>query len=336
MNAGGEYRPPDKKSVVYPEFAAAQPSLTSKTFAVTGCTSGTGLVAAKLFAQKGGNVLLLNRASPRAQTALEAVQAVATGGKITHVDCDLMDFASVRAAAAKVLKTTDSIDVLCNNAGVMAMEDKATKDGYDVQMQTNHLSHFLLTKELYPALVKASELRGEARVVNHSSISRKDPKGYPLTAESAAEYLGPNGGNLGGDSASMIRGGARWVRYHMSKLANVCFTLALADRLPPKIKALCAAPGLAATSLQQTSFKAGGMGSGTWFMAFAQSAEDGAVPLLTCCLSAGVKSGEFYEPANNGGTTGPAKLTPLEPVCLEADRGALWERSEKACGAWAL
>ena len=132
------------------------------------------------------------------------------GCDAAHVDCDLTSFASVRAAATKVqeLVGDSGLDVLCCNAGVMALKDQATTDGYDVQMQTNHLSHFLLAKELYPALEKAADLRGEARVVSHSSLSRKMPND-PMTAENAAKYLGKNGGNLGGDSASMMRGGAR-------------------------------------------------------------------------------------------------------------------------------
>ena len=119
----------------------------------------------------------------------------------------------------------------------------------------------------------------------------------------------------------------------------MAFTLSLAEkcaasrsRSKANVRALCAAPGLAATQLQATTNVDGGMGSGTWFMRFAQSAEDGAVPLLTCCLSPDAKSGEFWEPAK--GTHGDATLTPLEPICLEADRAALWAASEAAVGAW--
>ena len=256
---------------------------------------------------------------------------------MTHVDCDLTDFGAVRKAAGIVAAATkdSGLDCLCNNAGVMALKDVATGDGYDIQMQTNHLSHFLLTKELYPVLVKAVELRGEARVVNHSSFARNGPPGTKLTTENTYEYLGKNGGNLGGDSASMICGGARWVRYAYTKLANVAFTLALHDKLSDSgVKALCAAPGLAATRLQATTDADGGMGSGTWFMRWSQSPEDGAVPLLHCCLSPDVASGELYEPK---GMTGPPVLKdPLEKVCLEADREALWAASEAAVGEWDL
>ena len=206
MGNSASYVPPQKESVIYPKFEDAQGSLDGKTYAVTGCTTGTGLVVAKLFAKKGAlRAFLLNRPSQRAEAALAAVQAVAAEEcVVTHVDCDLADFDSVRQAAAQVAAETEEsgLDVLANNAGVMALADRATKDGYDIQMQTNHLSHFLLTRELYPALQKAVELRGEARIVNHSSFARNGPPGTKLTTENTYEYLGKNGGSLGGDGAS--------------------------------------------------------------------------------------------------------------------------------------
>ena len=81
--------------------------------------------------------------------------------------------------------------------------------GYDTQMQTNHLSHFLLTKELFPLLTVAANSKGEARIVNHSSGFRSTPS-TPLQAK----YLGKNGGNLGGNGTSALFGGGRWQRYH--------------------------------------------------------------------------------------------------------------------------
>mmetsp|Transcript_26248 Transcript_26248/g.68212 ORF Transcript_26248/g.68212 Transcript_26248/m.68212 type:complete len:342 (+) Transcript_26248:21-1046(+) len=339
MGNSASYVPPEKQSVIYPPFEADQAAQTGKVFAITGCTTGTGLAAAKLFAKKGASrVFLLNRPSPRAEAALAAVQAVATDVcVVTHVDCDLTDFAAVRKAAGIVAAATkdSGLDIMCNNAGVMALKDVATCDGYDIQMQTNHLSHFLLSRELYPALVKAVELRGDARIVNHSSFARNGPPGTKLTTENVYEYLGKNGGNLGGDGSSMICGGARWVRYAYTKLANVAFTLALHDKLGDSgVKAVCAAPGLVATQLQATTARDGGMGSGTWFMRWSQSPEDGAVPLLHCCLSDEPSSGELWEP--KGMTGAPVLKDPLEKVCLEADREALWKASEAAVGEWDL
>ena len=144
---------------------------------------------------------------------------------MTHVDCDLTDFGAVRKAAGIVAAATkdSGLDCLCNNAGVMALADKATTDGYDIQMQTNHLSHFLLAKELYPVLVKAVELRGEARIVNHSSFARNGPPGTKLTTENTYEYLGKNGGNLGGDGASTtVRNST--TRHRADEIASMAYT----------------------------------------------------------------------------------------------------------------
>lgn len=91
-------------------------------------------------------------------------------------------------------------------AGVMALPDQANKDGYDVQMATNHLSHFLLTRDVMPLLEKAAERHGEARVVQMSSEARK---GAPVDAK----YYGKNGGNLGGDGTGSFFNGPRWQRY---------------------------------------------------------------------------------------------------------------------------
>lgn len=359
--------PVDVPSKYFKDFEATLPSMRGKTVVITGCTTGCGFVAARTMAHAGADVYLLNRPSERAveaekSIAMEALNAVSSppasptrspaaggvgspsklvrslslgnGGVITSVDCDLADFDSVRRAASIVSRKCagSGVDVLCNNAGVMALPDVATKDGYDVQMQTNHLSHFLLTRELTPALEKAAELRGEARVVNHSSGARNIPrKGLE------AKYFGENGGDLGGDGASMLFMGARWVRYGQTKLANAAFTVELDRRLRAKgskVRAVVATPGFAATNLQVTTAKSGGFHDAWIFKRMAQSAEDGSIPLLTCMASPGVESGGLYEPAKMR-LYGPAKKFALEKTSVDESAGAmLWEESEKAVGAF--
>ena len=196
-----------KESKYYPEFERSEiGSLEGKVIAISGCTSGTGLIAAQCAARKGAHtILLLNRTSERATAAEAAVKEQipkgCTSTVVATIPCDLQDMASVQEAIKVIKSKYEKIDVLCNNAGVMALEDVATKDGYDIQMQTNHLSHFLLTKELLPLIQKSTD----GRVVNHSSIARK---GGPLQAK----YFEKNGGNLGGNGSSMIFNGARWER----------------------------------------------------------------------------------------------------------------------------
>lgn len=296
-----------------------------------------GLIAAKTSARKGAaTVLLLNRPSERATNAEETIKAALKEieGSTTVVEtipCDLQDFESVKACATKIKAKYDAIDVLCCNAGVMALDDNATKDGYDVQMQTNHLSHFLLCKELFPLVKKANELRGEARIVHHSSLARAG-------AGLDAKYFGKNGGNLGGNGEFMFTG-AKWSRYHQTKLANAVMTMALKDRLKESgIKATVAAPGIANTNLQKTTKASGGMSGSMWIMRFSQAAEDGTMPLLAACFDPEANNGDFYEPSGwRAGMTGPAVKKKLEKVCMdEKARQMLWEESEKACGKFEI
>lgn len=320
-----------KESKYYAEYEAKLPSLEGKIVAITGCTSGTGLVAAKFAVRKGADVvLMLNRDSSRAVKAEEIVKAELKDGANTVVEtisCDLQSFQSVKMAVAAISEKYPKLDVLCNNAGIMAMEDKATSDGYDIQVQTNHLSHFMLTKELFPLLKKAT---GEARIVHMSSLARS---GGPLKAE----YFGKNGGDLGGNGNSMLCGGAKWKRYHQTKLANATMTIALAEKLKgTNVIATCAAPGLAQTNLQVSTNETGGMGGGMWMMRFAQSAEDGTLPLLMACFSPEVKNGELWEPSFLGGKGAPKKVKYTKQSTDADQQKMLWEVSEAACGKFVI
>lgn len=319
----------------YPQFRASLPSMDGKTVVITGTTSGTGKVAARAVAELGGRLLMLNRASSRSDEALQQLTSAVPNADIQAVECDLQSFASVEQAAARVRELCPGgIHVLANNAGVMALADEATGDGFDVQMQTNHLSHFLLTRELWPLLQKGADASGEARVVNHSSVARMSP-GKVLKSE----YLEKRGGDLGGDGAGLLMNGPRWVRYNQSKLANAAFTAALhhrARQAGSRVKVLIAHPGVARTELQQTSVKKGGMGRRftDLFMTLSQSAEDGAMGLLSCMCRPEAESGQFYGP----GAGFFALKGPAEPFALEAfydndaTRDLLWDRSCAAIG----
>lgn len=334
------YERPTVESVHFPAFEARLPSMAGKTVAITGTTSGTGKAAAHTVAGKGARVLLLNRPSSRSAASLADLQAAHPDAELIAVDCDLQSFDSVRAAAARVRELCpDGLDVLCNNAGVMALPDAATVDGFDVQMQTNHLSHFLLTGELLPLLEQAAARTGDARVVNHSSVARMSP-GKTLKAE----YLEKRGGQLGGDGGSFqnaVMRGPRWIRYNQSKLANCAFTAALHHGLQArgsKVKALVAHPGLANTNLQATTVGEGGMGEAMTAMMMkrmSQSIEDGAMGILSGMCLPEAHSGQFYGPgAGMLAAKGPAIAFPLEGFYDNPEtRQLLWDKSNAAVGA---
>ena len=192
----------------------------------------------------------------------------------------------------------------------MALEDVGTTDGFDVQMQTNHLSHFLLTKLVFDLLEKKQQAQKVKPELSTTQVSlEKQVKSLE------ASYLMKNGGKLGGNGSSIFFGGARWVRYGQTKLANAAFTACLHEKLSLKnsnIKALVAHPGFAKTNLQSTTVKDGGMGEffTNVLMKTAQSAEDGSLGILTCIASPNVKSGQFFGPGMGGMITsikGPAK-----------------------------
>lgn len=304
--------------------------MTGKVVAVTGTTSGTGYVCARELAKKGATVVLLNRKSERSAAAVEKLRQEAPGATFDPVVCDLQNFASVRAAAEAIKSKYERLDVLCNNAGVMALEDRATGDGYDVQMQTNCLSHFLLTKELF-GLLRESE---DARVVNHTSMARL---GEPL----APEYFEKKGGSLGGDGTpegNAQFSGPRWQRYHQTKLANCAFTYGLQERFEQKgirnVKALLAHPGLARTNLQVTTAQTGGMDVSGELMSNAQSAEDGATGIIRACMDPASNSGEFYGPK---AWTGFPEALPPEDLLRSAETIRVnWEGCEAAVGKFEI
>lgn len=305
--------------------------MTGKVVAITGTTSGTGFVCAREVAKKGATVLLLNRPSERSERSLQQLREAVPGATFEAISCDLQDFESVREATQQIRNSYQQLDVLVNNAGVMAMKDEATKDGYDVQMQTNVISHFLLTKELFP-LLKASP---EARVVNHTSMARL---GGPL----GAEYFGQNGGNLGGDGTeeeNQSFRGPRWERYHQTKLANCTFTYGLQQKLEEasisNVLPLLAHPGLAQTNLQVTTAATGGMEADSSLMNRAQSAEDGATGIIRATMDPQVKPGDFFGPA--AGWSGfPEHLTPEDDLSEEQNVRITWEGCEQAVGKFDL
>lgn len=300
--------------------------MSKKVVAITGTTSGTGYVCAREMGKLGATVLLLNRESERSISSLTQLRKEAPEGKFHQITCNLQDFESVRSAIKKIISSYDVLDVLCNNAGVMALPDKATKDGYDVQIQTNCISHFLLTKGLFPLLKKSTE----ARVINHTSMAR-------LGADLEEKYFGKNGGNLGGDGTeeeNLNFQGPRWFRYRQTKLANCAFTYGLKKKLEEheiiNIKTMIAHPGLAATQLQVTTAEAGGMESESDLMNNAQSPEDGATGIIRCCADPNAQSGDFYGPEHWGGF--PRKLPPEDALSDPENIRVNWVGCEAAVG----
>jgi NAD(P)-dependent dehydrogenase (short-subunit alcohol dehydrogenase family) len=304
--------------------------MSGKLVAITGTTTGIGYVCAREIAKLGAEVLLLNRDSERAEKALLSLRTDVPKAVFVPFSCDLQRFDSVRTAIKDIQSSYEVLDVLCNNAGVMALEDLATPDGYDVQMQTNCLSHFLLTKDLFPMLLKSQD----GRVVNQTSMARV---GDPLDAS----YFSKRGGDLGGNGTveeASLYAGPKWQRYHQTKLANCAFSFGLKQRLDAagigNVNALLAHPGLAMTNLVSTASTNGEIGSAGALWKHAQSAEDGALGALRACIDPKAKSGDFFGPKQ---LTGFAEHLEPEELLLDAENLRInWEGCEAAVGAFDL
>lgn len=310
------------------------PDLTGKVAIVTGANAGLGFWAARALASKGAKVVLAcrdlskaNAAKAELERSLREEQGVEARLEVAHLD--LASFASVRAFAADFRARHYRLDLLLNNAGVMGVERSLTVDGWDVQLQANHLSHFLLTRELIDLLARAP---GGGRVVAHSSLAHS--AGVPRINASNL-----NDGAMDGycGLVGMLPGAAPFVRYGQSKLANVLFAFELHRRLAAaglegKVKSVCCHPGIAATSLFDAPSLAGNLPSLLGCMVpRMQAAEDGALPLLLAATHPSVESGAFY---------GPDKGDHGYPVRCKAGGHAhnlemareLWVLSELACG----
>jgi len=301
---------------IYEKVVDSLPSLAGKCVAITGTTSGTGYWTAIAACKKEAKaVLLLNRESIRSKLAGEEI--LVAGGQTTavhKVPCDLMSFESVRAAATEVAKYAQmygGLDVLACNAGIMSMPDDRTEDGYDVQMQVNHLSHALLLNLVLPSLEAAAASRGEARVISHSSGARFGSLG-------SYKWGGKNfekspAGSLGGNSGSMKMMsfmGPQITRYFHSKLANTCYSMALHDAFTAsgsKVKSLSAEPGLATTSLIRNGWevKTGkktseGMLTGMipLMKMIGQTGPDGACSFIMASFASEATSGDIYCPSS--------------------------------------
>jgi len=333
---------PKLRDYVYTRnFIRDLPNLSGKLFVVTGTTVGSlGFVTVKTLIEKGARVIVLNRWDSVGAKGKEFLKELGVQDTVLLIKCDLLDLNSVRAAAAEVRaklnlaheEGSPGLDGLFNNAGIMAMADERTKEGFEIQMLTNHTSHFLLTKLLLPELERAAERTGEARIVHITSEGRKGPPFSDLNPKSFQRNV-PKG-ELGSDSPV-----GRFARYQQSKLANCAFTYALDEKLSAKgskVKALVCHPGLSASNLQVTTAKDSDCLS--FLLAFLawgmQSLNDGSVAGIRCLCDADIASGSFLGPTQGlGWMRGPPELLiPEAKLKSRKNLETLWFESEAAIG----
>jgi NAD(P)-dependent dehydrogenase (short-subunit alcohol dehydrogenase family) len=291
--------------------AADIPDLQGRRAIVTGANSGIGYHTALQLARHGAAVVLACRSAERGQAAFDRIRAAAPGADLTLGVLDLADLASVRAFAAR--HGDAPLDVLVNNAGVMALPRRTTADGFEMQFGTNHLGHFALTGLLLPALRAAAS----ARVV---------------TVTSAVAWSG----RFRFDDLQGERRYSKWGAYGQAKLANLVFAREL-DRRVPEITSVASHPGYAATNLQEAGPKMAGNGAMQKAMVLtntvvAQPAAAGALPSLYAATAPDVEGGACYGPRLLQFRGSPAKVVTPPQAAKPGLGDRLWRISESLTG----
>ena len=292
------------------------PSQEGRLALITGANSGLGLACVKALAARKATVILACRSAQKAEKVRTALLDQGFTG-LDLLNLDLADLHSIEAAAATVANRYGQLDLLINNAGVMAPPRRTTAQGHELQFGVNHLGHMALSQRLLPLM----EGRADARVV---------------TVTSGAQYFG----RIRWDDPDWTLRYDRYGAYGQSKLANVMFALELDTRLRQQdssIRSLAAHPGIARTELQPTAIAATGnrVEAFTYRMMdpLFQSAEMGALPQLHAATAATVSGGDHYGPDQLGGLRGYPTRCRVAPAALDAEqRQRLWQLSETYIG----
>ncbi|WP_110181117.1 oxidoreductase [Nocardioides solisilvae] len=292
---------------------------SGRTVVVTGPSpGGLGQHVALELARRGARVVLAGRSREKLDATAATVRGEVPGAAPEQLLVDLSSLESVRGAASAA-RDLGPLDVLVNNAGVMATPQQVTGDGFDLQMATNHFGPFLLTGLLLPQLREA----GGGRVVTVSSLMHRRARRAPL-----------------GDPRVRRERYRRWQVYAESKLANLLFTHELqrrCDAAGVPVRALAAHPGIAGTHLTangQFGRSSGGAASilDATVRAVSQSAAAGAWPVLMAA-TADLPGGSFCGPDGFQQVSGPPRLVGSSALARdESAQRRLWELSEEAVG----
>ena len=297
---------------------ANMPDLTGRTALVTGANSGLGFYTAQALARSGAAVTMAVRDVAKGNQAKELMGPLAENLEVWRLD--LSDLESVRTfAEAWSSAHTGGLDLLINNAGIMAIPRRTSADGHEMQFATNHLGHFALTGLLLPALVAIPH----SRVVNVASGAHRMARRI-------------NFEDLMGEKSY-----SKWGAYAQSKLANLLFTSELQRRLAASdltVTASAAHPGYAATNLQSVGPAMSGSTIGTQLTSlankvFAQSPQMGALPTLFAATVPGLPGDSYVGPGGLGEMKGHPKLVDRSAAAKDVRQAQkLWEVSEDLTG----
>lgn len=297
-----------------PWTIADAPDLTGKRFVITGANSGLGLEATRHLVSKNASIVMACRNTQKGEEAAAGVRAKVPTASIDVMALDLSSLASIAAFAKALAAKYSVVDVLMNNAGVMALPFSKTADGFEMQIGTNHLGHFALTAQVLPLL----EAAPAPRIVSVSSN---------------AHLMG----KIKLDDLNSEKSYSKWPAYGQSKLANLLFIYELERWLRKHGKksiAVAAHPGYSSTNLQTAdAMKQSSIGE--WVMKlgnslFAQSAEMGSLPQVYAAVHPEVKGGQYFGPDGFMAQAGFPKLAESNAASHdEAVAAKLWALSEQ-------
>jgi len=290
------------------------PEQRGRTAIVTGANSGLGLASARELARHGADVVLACRNLEKGVAAQREIEALAPTTRVELAELDLASLASVQAFAETFLAEHDGLDLLLNNAGVMAPPRRETADGFELQFGTNVLGHFALTGRL----IGAMEGRTDARVVTLSSNAHKM-------------------GKIKLDDLQSERGYRRWSAYGQSKLGDLMISLELDRRLRAAgstVTSVAAHPGYAATNLQTAAAPLiDRLVMRATNVLVAQSADMGALSTLYAASAPGVRGGSYIGPDGFGEFRGhPHVVSPSGAARDEQTATRLWAACEELTG----
>ena len=293
-------------------------TLTGKIAVITGANSGIGYEAAEILAQKGAHVVLAVRNESKGVKAAREIRSRLPTADVEVMALNLASQTSIRAFADAFAAKHDRLDLLINNAGVMAIPRRETADGFEMQLGTNHLGHFALTGLLLPLILKT-------------------PQARTVTVSSGAHQMG----QINFDDLQSRQSYKKWGAYAQSKLANLLFAYELQRRLAAagsNAISVAAHPGYAATNLQSVGPQMEGsriQGAAMSLMnrVVAQSAEMGSLPTVYAAASPDVRGGDYIGPGGLMGQRGwPKKVQSNSRSHDEADATRLWAVSEELTG----
>ncbi|MFC8831483.1 oxidoreductase [Streptomyces sp. NPDC057137] len=287
------------------------PDQSERVFVVTGANSGLGLATTRALVRKGAQVILAVRDEAKGRRAVARLAAEHPGALLEVRKVDLADLDSVRAFSAGLHSDHARLDVLVNNAGVMAPPRTLGAQGHEVQFAANHLGHFALTGLLFDLL----EAGDNPRVVTVSSPNHRQAGIFFDDLDGERTY-------------SPMR------YYNQSKLANAVFGWQLHRRLVAAgspVRSVLAHPGYTSTNLQ-TSSPVGMVKFvfGRLLLPLAQSPDQGALSQLYAATAPDVEGGQFIGPDGMGELRGAPKRVELAPRAADAATGRrLWDLSEE-------